>query len=56
MLEVDKGLYKKNPKKFIAGKRREMAEAVKNLDFETAALIRDEIYALTGESKKRRKR
>ena len=35
--------------------RAEMAAAVKNLDFETAALIRDELYALTGEGKKKRK-
>jgi excinuclease ABC subunit B len=51
MLEVDKDLYKQNPKKFLTQKRAEMADAVKNLDFETAALIRDEIYALTGEAK-----
>jgi excinuclease ABC subunit B len=48
MLEVDKDLYKQNPRSFIAQKKREMAEAVKELDFETAALLRDEIYALTG--------
>jgi excinuclease ABC subunit B len=48
MLEVDKDLYKKNPRGFVAQKKREMADAVKNLDFETAALLRDEIYALTG--------
>ncbi|MDE2213440.1 MAG: UvrB/UvrC motif-containing protein, partial [Patescibacteria group bacterium] len=50
-LDVDQ--YKKNPRGFVADKRRQMADAVKNLDFETAALIRDEIYALTGGSKKR---
>lgn len=54
MLEMDKELYKKNPKKFIAAKRREMADAVKNLDFESAALLRDELYALTGGGKKKR--
>jgi excinuclease ABC subunit B len=48
MLEVDKDLYKKNPRGFIAQKKREMAGAVKELDFETAALLRDEIHALTG--------
>ena len=53
LLEVDKELYKKNPRQFIAGKKREMAEAVKELDFESAALIRDEILALTGGKKKR---
>ena len=45
---IEKDEYKKNPKKFIREKRAQMAEAVKNLDFETAALIRDEIYALEG--------
>jgi len=49
LLEIDKDLYKKNPKKFLTMKRQEMAEAVKNLDFEGAALIRDEIYALSGQ-------
>jgi len=47
MLEVDKDLYKENPRGFIAQKKREMAEAVKELDFETAALLRDEIQALS---------
>ena len=49
LLSVDQDLYKKNPRKFITDKRKQMAEAVKNLDFETAAILRDEIYALTGE-------
>ncbi len=49
MMEVDRDLYKKDPRKFITQKRAEMAEAVKNLDFETAALLRDEIYALSGQ-------
>ncbi|HYF13039.1 MAG TPA: excinuclease ABC subunit UvrB [Candidatus Paceibacterota bacterium] len=55
MLEIDKDLYKKNPRKFIADKRSQMAQAVQDLDFETAALIRDEIFALTGEGKKKKK-
>ena len=50
--EIDKELYTKDPKSFIEEKRKQMAEAVKNLDFETAALLRDEIYALSGEKKK----
>lgn len=50
MLAIEHDEYKKNPRKFIIAKRAEMAEAVKNLDFETAALLRDEIYALTGDS------
>lgn len=55
MLSVDKEQYKKNPRVFITQKKREMSEAVKNLDFETAALIRDELYALTGGNKKKKK-
>ncbi len=51
MLEVDKDLYKQNPRGFIAQKKREMAEAVKDLDFETAALLRDEIRALSPEGR-----
>ncbi|HEV8677307.1 MAG TPA: helicase-related protein, partial [Candidatus Paceibacterota bacterium] len=49
MLSIEQADYKKDPKAFVARKREEMGEAVKNLDFETAALIRDELYALTGE-------
>ena len=48
LLEVDRELYKKNPRKFVAEKKRQMSEAVKNLDFETAALLRDELYTLAG--------
>ncbi len=55
LLDVDQELYKKNPRKFIADKRKQMAEAVKNLDFETAVIIRDEIYTLTGVKKTRKK-
>lgn len=47
LLEVDAELYKKNPKKLIKEKERQMEEAVKILDFETAAILRDEIRALT---------
>ncbi len=58
MMAVDKDLYKKNPRKFVADKKKEMAAAVKDLDFETAALIRDELMALTGKgtTKKRSKK
>ena len=48
LLAVDQELYKKNPKKVIKEKRRQMEEAVALLDFETAAIIRDEIKALEG--------
>lgn len=46
LLEVDMALYKKNPQKVIKEKRKQMEDAVKILDFETAALLRDEIKAL----------
>jgi excinuclease ABC subunit B len=52
LLDVDKDLYKKNPRKFIADKKKQMAEAVKDLDFETAAIIRDEIAVLMGKEPK----
>lgn len=46
LLKVDVALYKKNPKKLIKEKRRQMEEAVSLLDFETAAIVRDEIKYL----------
>ena len=47
LLDVDQDLYRKDPKKFIAEKRQQMSDAVQNLDFETAAILRDEIYTIT---------
>ena len=47
LLTIDRELYKKNPKKLIAHKEKVMNNAVKILDFETAAIIRDEIRVLT---------
>lgn len=57
LLTIDEELYKKNPKKLLKEKRRQMNEAVAILDFETAALIRDEIRALEeiGTQKKKKK-
>ena len=46
LLTIDEALYKKNPKKVLKEKERQMREAVKILDFETAALLRDEMAAL----------
>jgi len=46
LLKVDMELFKKNPKKVLKEKRRQMEEAVAILDFETAAIIRDEINVL----------
>ncbi len=46
LLKVDVELYQQNPKKVLKDKRRQMEEAVAILDFETAAIIRDEIKYL----------
>ncbi|USN87845.1 MAG: excinuclease ABC subunit UvrB [Candidatus Nomurabacteria bacterium] len=46
LLKVDLELFKKNPKTLLKDKRRQMEEAVRVLDFETAAIIRDEIAIL----------
>jgi excinuclease ABC subunit B len=47
---LDSELFKSNPEEFIERKRFEMDEAVARLDFETAAIIRDEISALVEKS------
>lgn len=52
LLKVDMELFKKNPKKVLKEKRRQMEEAVAILDFETAAIIRDEIKYLEESVKK----
>ncbi|HVU75448.1 MAG TPA: helicase-related protein, partial [Candidatus Paceibacterota bacterium] len=41
-----------DPKKAIAEKRKQMHEAADNLDFETAAILRDEIHTLEQAAKK----
>ena len=46
IISIDIDNFKKSPKKFIKSKEKQMTLAVKELDFETAALIRDEIIAL----------
>jgi len=45
-LSIDTKLFERNPKKFIKQKEREMSAAVKELDFESAAILRDEIKIL----------
>ncbi|PCI18985.1 excinuclease ABC subunit B [Candidatus Wolfebacteria bacterium] len=45
-LSIDMKLFERSPKKFIKRKEKEMNTAVKDLDFETAAIIRDEIAIL----------
>jgi len=46
ILKIEADLYAKSPKKFIKEKRKNMEAAVERLDFETAALIRDQIAIL----------
>jgi excinuclease ABC subunit B len=55
LLVLDTLAYKDDPKTFIKRKREEMEEAVERLDFETAALIRDELYKLEGNGPKMKK-
>ncbi len=45
-LDLDQKLFAKNPTKLIKLKEKQMKEAVKGLDFETAAILRDEIKVL----------
>jgi excinuclease ABC subunit B len=45
-LRIDEVMFTKDPKALIKDKERQMNDAVKLLDFETAALLRDEIQAL----------
>ncbi len=46
LLKIDEELARTDPEKLLKQKADAMAEAVQNLDFETAALIRDELFAL----------
>ena len=45
-LSIEMKQYNGNVKKLIQDKKRQMAEAVKILDFETAAIVRDELKEL----------
>ncbi|MES3030788.1 MAG: excinuclease ABC subunit UvrB [Patescibacteria group bacterium] len=46
IMKIDEEMFNANPKKLIKEKEEQMGEAVKILDFETAALLRDEIAKL----------
>jgi excinuclease ABC subunit B len=52
LVKIDEAAYTKNPKKVIAEKERQMNNAVKILDFETAAILRDEIESLRGRAER----
>lgn len=53
MMKIDEELFNKDPKKLMKMKEEEMNEAVKVLDFETAALLRDEILNLKKKMEKK---
>jgi excinuclease UvrABC helicase subunit UvrB len=53
LAELDKAAYGGDVKKLIKDKRQQMHEAADALDFETAALLRDEIGKLEEKSKKK---
>lgn len=46
MVKIDEELARTDPKKLLKLKEQQMEEAVQALDFETAALIRDELFKL----------
>lgn len=46
LMAIDQAQFAKDPKALIKEKNKQMNEAVKELDFETAAILRDEIRAL----------
>ncbi len=46
LLVLDKKMFEKDPIKLIKQKEKQMEGAVKILDFETAAILRDEILEL----------
>ena len=45
-LTLDAKIFAKNPDKLLKLKEKQMKEAVKILDFETAAILRDELEVL----------
>lgn len=46
LIALDEEAFLENPKKVIKEKENQMSDAVRDLDFETAAILRDEIKAL----------
>ncbi|MEI7480545.1 MAG: UvrB/UvrC motif-containing protein, partial [bacterium] len=46
LLKFDSVLLNKKPRQLIRQKEAEMENAVKMLDFETAAILRDEVFAI----------
>ncbi|MEI6042404.1 MAG: excinuclease ABC subunit UvrB [bacterium] len=56
LLLLDELEFAKNPDKLIKSKEKQMEEAVKELDFETAAILRDEIKELSERVMKKQKK
>lgn len=54
-LEMDERVFIKNPEKLIKQKEKQMNAAAKVLDFETAAILRDEIRVLKESMEKQKK-
>ncbi len=52
LASLDREVYKGGINKILKEKEKQMNEAVKNLDFETAAILRDEIKILLGRGEK----
>ncbi|MEI7513423.1 MAG: helicase-related protein, partial [bacterium] len=52
LLSIDEALLQKNPKKLLDEKEEQMKSAVLDLDFETAAILRDEIVEIKEKIKK----
>jgi excinuclease ABC subunit B len=52
LLAFDQKQFEANPQKLIKQKEKQMNDAVKVLDFETAAILRDEIKALLEKTEK----
>ncbi len=55
IISVELGEFRKAPRAFLKKKRAQMNSAVSELDFETAAIIRDEIRALEKQTVKTRR-
>lgn len=56
LMVIDAAMFEKNPKKLITDKRAQMERAVEVLDFETAAILRDEIKLLEEQSGTKKKK
>ena len=56
LILLDELEFAKNPDKLIKSKEKQMEEAVKILDFETAAILRDEIKELSERTLKKQKK